>query len=85
MSNYDRNQPPTCESCGIEFAFHMGIVGTCDALQMARQRIAELHVDICANQKTIGDLRYDLSCAKASRNKHLRKLQRIEKAQRKEK
>lgn len=33
---------PKCESCGVQWADHVGIMGTCARLQAAEQRVAEL-------------------------------------------
>jgi hypothetical protein len=70
---------PTCPSCGIEYSMHMGIICTCEALQMARERITELQDDIVLQQSEIAELLNDVAAAKHRRNVAVKELQKLNK------
>ena len=74
MSNYNRKTSPFCPSCHMPYSEHPGLTLTCNALMLAQDRIAALQEDICIDQKTIDDLKFLLSNAKAERNKYQREL-----------
>ena len=56
---------PACPSCSVVYSEHLGLIGTCHQLQLARRRI--------------DDLQEDLAKAKHERNVATRKLQKLRK------
>lgn len=38
--------PPKCESCGVPWTDHLGMIGTCRQLQEARAEIATLKAQV---------------------------------------